>query len=223
MLHKLRAAMVRPERDRIGAKWPVEVDETYVGGATQGEGRGKHHKTLVIGIVEVLPRKRSLGPDPNQSTGQRLRHRGGHGRGFIAGRLRLQTIPNRKQEALEPVVMANVQMRAEVRTDGWTGYDNLCNLGYRHIAVPVRGDQAKADQQLPMIHIVFGNLDAWLLGTHHGVSSTHLQGYLNEFVFRFNRRFWPMVAFDSVLKIATHVESMTYRAFYEIGKTHTNP
>lgn len=74
-----------------------------------------------------------------------------------------------------------------------------------------------------MIHIVFGNLDAWLLGTHHGVSPTHLQGYLNEFVFRFNRRFWPMVAFDSVLKIAARVESLSYRDFYEGAKTHTNP
>ena len=114
-------------------------------------------------------------------------------------------------------------MGAEVRTDGWTGYDNLNKLDYRHTAVPVRGDQAKTDQHLPMIHIVFGNLDAWLLGTHHGVSPTHLQGYLNEFVFRFNGRFWPMVAFDSVLKIATRVESLTYRAFYEDAKTHTNP
>ncbi len=223
MLHKLRAAMVRPGRDRIGAKWPVEVDETYVGGATQGEGRGQHHKTLVVGMVEVLPRKKALGPDPNLPSGQRPQHRGGHGRGFIAGRLRLQVVPNRKQETLEPMVLNNVQTGAEVRTDGWTGYDNLHKLGYRHTAVPVRGDQAKADQHLPMIHIVFGNLDAWLLGTHHGVSSTHLQGYLNEFVFRFNRRFWPMVAFDSVLKIAAQVESLTYRDFYESEQTHTNP
>ncbi len=74
-----------------------------------------------------------------------------------------------------------------------------------------------------MIHIVFGTLDTWLLGTYHGVSPTHLQAYLNEFVFRFNRRFWPMVAFDSVLKIATRVESLTYRAFYEDAKTNTNP
>ena len=116
---------------------------------------------------------------------------------------------------MEPVVLANVQTGASVRTDGWTGYDNLNKLGYRHTAVPVRGDQAKTDKHLPMIHIVFGNLDAWLLGTHHGVSPTHLQGYLNEFVFRFNRRFWPMVAFDSVLKIAARVEALTYRDFYE--------
>ncbi len=223
MLHRLRAAMVRPGRDRIGAKWPVEVDETYVGGATQGEGRGKHHKTLVVGMVEVLPRKKALGPDPNLPSGQRPQHRGGHGRGFIAGRLRLYVIPNRKQETLNPMVQDNIQEGAEVRTDGWTGYDNLHKLGYRHRAVPVRGDHAKTDQHLPMIHIVFGNLDAWLLGTHHGVSSAHLQAYLNEFVFRFNRRFWPMVGFDSVLKIAAQVESLTDRKFYESAETGANP
>ena len=221
MLHKLRAAMVRPGRDGIGAKWPVEIDETYVGGVTQGEGRGRHHKTLVVGMVEVLPRKKALGPDPNLLSGQRPQHRGGHGRSFIAG-MRLQVIPNRKQETLEPAVLANIQKNAEVRTDGWTGYDNLRKLGYRHTAVPVRGDQAKTDQHLPMIHIVFGNLDAWLLGTHHGVSPAHLQGYLNEFVFRFNRRFWPMVGFDSVLKIAARVGSLTYSDFYERGQRRGN-
>lgn len=222
MLHKLRAAMVRPGRDRIGAKWPVEVDETFVGGATQGEGRGKHHKTLVVGMVEVLPRKKALGPDPNLPSGQRPQHRGGHGRSFIAGRLRLQVIPNRKQETLESVVLENVHTGAEIRTDGWNGYDNLLKLGYKHIAVSIQGDQAKTDQHLPMIHIVFGNLDAWLLGTHHGVSSAHLQGYLNEFVFRFNRRFWPMVGFDSVLKIAAQVESPTAREFYENAQISAN-
>ena len=223
MLHKLRAAMVRPGRDRIGTEWPVEVDETYVGGATHGEGRGRHHKILVVGMVEVRPRKTALGPDPNLPSGQRPQYRGGHGRSFIAGRLRLQVIPHRKQETLEPLVLANVQKTAEVRTDGWTGYDNLHKLSYKHTAVPVRGDQAKTDQHLPMIHIVFGNLDAWLLGTHHGVSPAHLQGYLNEFVVRFNRRFWPMVGFDSVLKIAARMESLTNRGFYKSAQKRTIP
>jgi len=59
------------------------VDETYVGGATQGEGSGRHHKTLVGGIVEVRPRKKAPGPDPNLPSGQRPQHRGGHGRGVI--------------------------------------------------------------------------------------------------------------------------------------------
>jgi transposase-like protein len=223
LLHKLRAAMVRPGRDRIGAKWPVEVDETFIGGTTKGEGCGRHHKTLVVGMVEVLPRKKALGPDPNLPSGQRPQHQGGHGRSFIAGRLRLQVIQNRKQETLESMVLANVQEKAEVRTDGWTGYDNLCKLGYNHIAVSVQGDQVKTDQHLPMIHIVFGNLDAWLLGTHHGVSPVHLQGYLNEFVFRFNRRFWPMVGFDSVLLIAGQVKSPTCRDFYESAQEKSNP
>ena len=215
MLHKLRAAMVRPGRDPIGGEWPVEVDETFVGGATQGEGRGRHHKTLVAGVVEVRPRKKAPGPDPNLPSGQRLQHRGGHGRSVIAGRLRLQIIPNRTQQVLEPFVLENVQPGTEVRTDGWIGYVNLEELGYKHIPVAVQGDHAKTDQHLPMVHIVFGNLDAWLLGTHHGVSPKHLQGYLNEFVFRFNRRFWPLVAFDSVLKIAAQVESPTYAGLYK--------
>jgi transposase-like protein len=214
MLHKLRSAMVRPERDPIGGDWPVELDETYVGGETPGEGRGRHHKTLVAGVVEVRPRKDAPGRDPNLPSGQRPRHRGGHGRSFIAGRLRLQILPNRMRETLEPFVQANVRPGTEVRTDGWIGYDNLQQLGYRHLPVAIPGDQAKADQHLPMIHIVFGHLDAWLLGTHHGVSAKPLQNYLNEFVFRFNRRFWPMVAFDSVLNIATQVDAPTYAELY---------
>ncbi|MCP3889376.1 MAG: IS1595 family transposase [Desulfobulbaceae bacterium] len=137
--------------------------------------------------------------------------------------MRLQVIPNRKQETLEPMILANVQEKAEVRTDGWTGYDNLHKLDYNHTAVPVRGDQTKTAQHLPMIHIVFGNLDAWLLGTYHGVSPAHLQGYLNEFVFRFNRRFWPTVGFDSVLKIAARVKSLTDKDFYESAQTSSNP
>ena len=215
MLHKLRAAMVRPQRDAIGDEWPVEVDETYIGGATQGEGRGRHHKTLVAGIVELRPRNKAPGPDPNLPSGQRPEHGGGHGRGVIAGRLRLHVIPNRKQETLEPFVLENVQPGTEVRTDGWTGYDNLERLGYRHKPVSIQGDHAKMGLHLPMIHIVFGNLDAWLLGTYHGVSPKHSQSYLNEFVFRFNRRFWPLVAFNSVLKIAARVESPTYAALYK--------
>lgn len=213
VVHKLRTAMVRPERDSIGGEWPVELDETYVGGETQGEGRGRHHKTLVGGIVEVRPRNRVPARDPNLPSGQRPQHRGGHGRGFIAGRLRLQVLSTRMQETLEPFVQTNVRPGTEVRTDGWTGYDNLQKLGYRHKAVAIQGDHTKTDQHLPMIHIVFGNLDAWLLGTHHGVSAKHLQSYLNEFVFRFNRRFWPMAAF--VLKIAARVEAPTYAELYK--------
>ena len=86
---------------------------------------------------------------------------------------------------------------------------------FRHEPVAVRGDHAKTDQHLPMIHIVFGNLDSWLLGTHHGVSPKHLQAYLSEFTFRFNRRFWPMVAFASVLGIAVRTSAPSYAGLYQ--------
>ena len=221
MLHKLRAAMVRPQPDGIGGQWPVELDETWVGGATQGEGRGRHHKTLVIGAVEVRPRARAPGVDPNRPAQYpKVRHKGGHGRGIIAGRLRLQVVPGRSRKELEPFVLDSVMPGSVVRTDGWTGYDNLTQLGYRHDPLSIQGDQTKTEAHLPMIHIVFGNLNAWLLGCHHGVSAKHLQAYLNEFVFRFNRRFWPMVGFDSVLKIAAQVKAPTYRGVYSTPQTH---
>ena len=217
MLHKLRAAMVRPGRGKIGQKYAVEVDETFVGGATQGEGRGRHHKTLVAGAVEVMPRAdvKWAGKDPNVLGGSRPQHKGGHGRAVIAGRIRLQVIPDRGKPALEAFVQENVEPGAVVRTDGWHGYERLSKLGYKHEPLVVKGDQTKTEAHLPMLHIAFGNLDTWLLGTHHGVSPQHLQAYLNEFVFRFNRRFWPMSAFDAVLKIAAHTEGPTYEELYD--------
>jgi transposase-like protein len=223
MVHKLRAAMVRPERDPIGQQFPVEVDETFVGGATQGKGRGVTDKVLVMGAIEVMPRRESDQRgrrNPNILGGKPPTHRGGHGRCVVAGRLRLQVVPDRKQETLVPFVQANVTPGAEVRTDGWIGYEPLTARGYGHKAVAACGDHAKTDKHLPMIHIAFGNLDAWLLGTHHGVSPKHLQAYLNEYVFRFNRRFWPMVALDSVLGIAVRAEAPTYAGLYEGSWRH---
>lgn len=203
ILHKLRAAMVRPDRDRIGGKWPVEVDEAYVGGRTRGEGRGVHHKVMVVGAVEVCTKavkscKRTI----------------------YAGRLRLQVVKDRSAKALETFVAGSVEPQSRIITDGWAGYDGLSGLGYDHKPVILGGDPEKTDKVLPMIHLVFSNLKAWILGTHHGVSQQHLQAYLNEFVFRFNRRFYPMTAFNSVLGIATRVEAPTYEALYSGEKTY---
>jgi transposase-like protein len=186
--------------------WAVRHKEKDVGGTI---------KRLWAVMVEVRLRKKAPVPDPNLPSGQRPQHRGGQGHGVIAGRLRLQILPNRKQEKLEPFVQDNVQQGTEVRTDGWTGYDNLGKPGYRHKVILIQSDHTTTDPHLPMIHIAFGNLDAWLLGTHHGVSPKYLQGYLNEFVFRFNRRFWPLVAFDSVRKIAARVKPPTYEQLYK--------
>jgi len=188
VLHKLRAAMVRPDWDPIGSDGRhVEVDETFVGGRTRGEGRGVTHKSLVAAAVEV----RVL--DKPRRNGDRQ---------LYAGRLRLACVPDRGKASLEAFVGACVKKRTTVVTDAWTGYDGLSELGYRHHPITIRGDQSRTDESLPMVHLVFSNLKAWLKGTHHGVSSRHLPAYLNEFVFRFNRRFYPMSAVHSVLGIA---------------------
>jgi len=203
LLHKLRSGMVRPDRDRIGALWPIEVDEVLIGGKTRGEGRGVHHKTYVVGAVEA-----------RQKQDQRGR------RAVYAGRLRLQVLSDRSKKSLETFVAENIEPHTRLTTDGWLGYDNLASMGYDHQSIVLGGDPQKVEKALPIIHLVFSNLKAWLLGTHHGVSEQHLAAYLNEFVFRFNRRFYPMTAFASVLGIGTQVTGQTYDALYAEHRHH---
>jgi transposase-like protein len=135
-------------------------------------------------------------------------------RKVYAGRLRLSTITDRGKVALEKFVQESVLSGSNVITDGWYGYDNLKALGYDHQPTIIRGDHEKTDVVLPMVHIVFSNLKTWLLGTHHGVSPKHLAAYLNEFTFRFNRRFYPMIAVNSVLGIMTSVPGQTNKELY---------
>ena len=199
ILHKLRSGMVRPDRDTIGAEHPVEVDETLVGGRTKGEGKGVHHKALVFGAVEVRTRENDGKP---------------HKRGVYAGRLRLQVTTDRRAPTCEGFVRDNVARGALVRTDGWQGYDGLTTGGWRHDGIAVNADHAITEAHLPMIHIVFSNLKAWILGRHHGTSQQHLQAYLNEYTFRFNRRFYPMTAFNSALGLAVKMIPPTYASLY---------
>ncbi len=216
ILHKLRSGMVNPERDLIGGKYPVEVDECYVGGRTQGEGRGVHHMALVAGAIEV--RRRAPPSDDRTPAPKRKRS-------VYAGRLRLRVVsgldaPPRSAEALSAFVLKNIARRSVVRTDGYKGYADLVDVGYRHEALTLRGDPDKAERHLPLIHLVFSNLQTWLLGTHHGVSQHHLQAYLNEYVFRFNRRFYPMTAFNSVLGLAVNSPPPTYAQLYSGAWKH---
>lgn len=204
MLHKLREGMVRPERDPIGAKYQVEIDECYIGGTTRGEGEGVHHKTCVIGAVEVRRREGTVNSKSHDK------------RKLYAGRLRLAVVEDRSASSLIPFVITNVAKGAKVKTDAWDAYNDLCEKhGYSHESIAMRGSPTMADKHLPMIHRVFSNLKTWLDGTHHGrVEPHHLQAYLNEFVFRFNRRFYPMNSFNSVLGIGVHVLPPTYEQLY---------
>jgi len=214
MLHKLRAGMVRPDRDRIGGDYPVEVDETLVGGRNRGEGRGKHHKVIVAGAVEVR-----TGKDEG-STHDLRRPRKGQ---TYAGRLRLRVVENRGQRSLEGFVAESVEPGSEVLTDGCHGYNGLDSLGYVHRVLVTEHDPEKTAAWLPLIHLIFSNLKSWIQGTHHGVSQQHLQAYLNEFTFRFNRRFYPFHAFNSLLGIGVSVDAPTYEGLYSGEWQQPNP
>jgi transposase-like protein len=192
-LHKIRKAMVRPERSPLAAR--VEADETYVGGPRPGRpGRGAADKIKVAGVVE---------------TGR------GHARGRRLGRLRLAVVPDVSASSLERFLAAAVAKPATIATDGWSGYGGLGATGYTHEPLNLSASWGDAALRLPAIHLVFGLAKRWLLGTHHGaVSAKHLPAYLDEFVFRFNRRTARSIAhrFARVIEHAVQLQPTTYHA-----------
>lgn len=208
ILHKLRAGMVRPARDRIGGEFPCEVDETYVGGKTRGEGKGVHHGVIVAGAVEVRTRKPK--DPPNSQHSKAIPRRGGR----YAGRLRLAVVPDHKAKSLCRFVDDNVLEGTMTITDAWGGYASLTDRGFDHLPVAERNEAKVAEEYMPLIHLVFSNFKSWLIGVHHGVEPQHLQAYCNEFTFRFNRRFYPFNSFRSLLGIAADSEAHTYAGLY---------
>jgi hypothetical protein len=213
ILHKLRAGMVRPERDPIGGEHPVEVDECYVGGRTRGEGGGIHNKAVVVAAIEVRLRKDA----EHRAAKHKEQHSGGVPlkKLVYAGRLRMRVVPSRGTYDLTEFVQENVAKGSTIRTDAWSAYDTLPKHGYIREWEAMRRDPEKTEKYLPMVHLVFSNLKTWINGTHHGaIGHHHLQAYLNEYVFRFNRRFYPMTAFNSVLGLAARSASPTYEQLY---------
>jgi transposase-like protein len=192
MLHKLRRAMVRPEREPLHTE--VEVDEAYVGGPEVGlrGGRVLEHKALVVAAVEI--------------------------RGKGSGRVRLDVVPDASGPSLTGFVKANVAPGTVVRTDGWLGYAPLAGMGYRH-RPRTQGDPRRGAKHLRRVHRVFGNLQTWLRGTHHGVGNRHLQVYLDEFTFRFNRRRTPQAAFQTLLGLGAQRAPTTYQQLYAVEST----
>jgi transposase-like protein len=209
ILHKLRAGMVRPDRDCIGGDLDrhVEVDETWVGGSSRGLGRGVHNQTLVIAAVEVRQREPKLGAKPRRG-------------GRYAGRLRMEVVPDRSAKSLVGFIESAIAPGAMILTDGAPSYATLTKRGYEHLPVVEADNPEVAEDYLPIIHLVFSNLKSWLQGCHHGVSAKHLQAYLNEYTFRFNRRFYPFNAFRSLLGIGGETISPTYAELYSGSWEH---
>lgn len=162
-LQKLRSVMVRSGRERLAGR--VEIDEAYVGGQQEGKrGRGAEGKTLVLVAVEGDAKKK-------------------------LGRVRFRCIETADQAIVEDFVRDYVEPGAKVVTDGLSIYGNLGSLGYKHRPHVVTSDGDAALRQLDHVHLVISLLKRWLGGTHQGaVTPAHLQAYLDEFSFRFNRR-----------------------------------
>ena len=160
LLHKLRTAMVRPGRERLCGT--VEADETYIGGERPGKrGRGAADKSVVFIAVEDKDNK--------------------------IGRIRLQRVVDASANSLMPAIQDSVQPGSVVRTDGWNGYNDLGAKGYKHFVV--RQTEGVGENMLPLANRVASLLKRWLQGTHQGaVRKSHLDYYLDEFTFRFNRR-----------------------------------
>jgi len=128
--------------------------------------------------------------------------------------VRLAIADDRSADSLRGFVESAVMPGSLIVSDDWSGYASLRKRGYDHHAIAGCGDPEVAEEFMPMIHLVFSNLKTWLNGIHHGVSAKHLQAYLNEFTFRFNRRFYPFNAFRSLLGIAGNVGAPTFGELY---------
>lgn len=161
-LHKLRRAMVRPGRDRLTGA--VEVDEIYIGGREKSaRGRETDTKSIVVAAVEK------------------------NGRGV--GRIRLRRVDDVSAASLLSFVKDAVTPGTEVHTDGWRAYSRLKHAGYQHQVTVIDGGSSPAHEVMPRVHIVASLLKRWLMGTHQGgIQRQHLDYYLDEFTFRFNRR-----------------------------------
>lgn len=212
MLHKLRAGMVRPARDKIGSEVAVELDIAWIGGKHKGKGEpGTYRKTKkvpVILAVEVIPGRL---PEPSAvtRTGKPKTQR------FYGGRIRLRKLPNKSATSVNTFAKDWIAPGAVILSDKGSEYADLESLGYKHEPLALRGDPAAAEAWIPLVHMIIDNLKAWLIGTFHGVRRQHLQNYLNEYAFRFNRRFDRPLSFRSLLGISVAQTGPTYRALYD--------
>ena len=195
-LHKLRRAMVVPDRQPLSGT--VEVDESYVGGPEPGKrGRGAGGKVLVACAVETSTRVVEA-PDPERFSGivrtlsQLLAAK--IAKGLVAprrclGRARLAVLGDASAKSLEPFVKSAMDGAATVVTDGHSGYLGLARQSIDHERIVLSKTDGPAHEHLPAVHLVFTLLKRLILGTYHGaVSSRHFQHYLDEYVFRFNRK-----------------------------------
>ena len=190
LLHKLRRAMVNLAREPLHGE--IEIDDTWVGGPQPGLRGSRQLKGRKAAIVVVAVEKRGRG----------------------SGRIRMAVVPNFRQTTMIKFVKHHVTPGSTVCTDGLKGFKELQAAGVTHVArtQPRPGDLRKgAPSVVPLADRAIGNLQQWLIGTYHGVSKAQLQVYLDEFVFRHNRRRTPQAAFQTLLGLGTGRAPTPYR------------
>ena len=191
MLHKLRRAMVNAAREPLHGE--VEVDDTWIGGPQPGiKGSRQLKDRLAVPVLVAVERRGERG----------------------SGRIRMVVLPNFTATTMAGVLKRHVALGSTVYTDGLGGFAGLQAAGFTHIPLkqPDRTALRKgAGSVVPLADRAIGNLQQWLIGTYHGVSRPQLQAYLDEFVFRHNRRKQPMAAFQTLLGLGTGHTPTPYR------------
>ncbi len=207
MLHKLRQAMVNMAREPLRGE--VEVDEAWIGGTQAGLRGSRQLRGRKAALIVVAVEKR----------------------GRATGRARMAVIPDFRGGTLISFLRQNVAPGSLVYTDALNSFAGLKEAGFHHVSrtQPSRADLHRgAKSAVPLADRAIGNLKQWLLGTHHGVGRNQLQAYLDEFVFRHNRRKQPMAAFQTLLGLGTGHKSTTYkemrgRRSFPIRQAKTDP
>src|ERR1700682_2716696 len=190
MLHKLRRAMVNAAREPLRGE--VEVDDTWIGGEQAGLRGSRQLKKRRAALVLVAVEKR----------------------GKASGRVRMKVIPDFKATTIIPFLAQNVTPGSTIYTDGLKSFAGVSEAGFKHVArnQPLRSELRKgAKSAVPLADRAIGNLQQWLIGTYHGVSRDQLQVYLDEFVFRHNRRRLSMAAFQTLLGLGTGRKPAAYQ------------
>jgi transposase-like protein len=202
LLHKLRRAMVNRSRERLHGE--VELDETWVGGTQAGLRGSRQLRGRKAALVLVAIEKRGRG----------------------SGRVRMEVIPDFKRATIREFAARNITEGSKVYTDGLKTFDGLAEAGCTHlprVQLPRLRLRQGAKSVVPLADRAIGNLQAWLVGTYHGVSRTHLPVYLDEFVFRHNRRRRPQAAFQTLLGLGTSRGPTTYEQLLRGGVRRPRP
>ena len=190
LLHKLRRAMVNAAREPLHGD--IEIDDTWIGGPQAGLRGSRQLRGRRAALVLVAVEKRRA----------------------TSGRVRMAVIPDFKATTLLTFIKQHVAQGSTIHTDGLKQFTGLPAAGYRHVAgtQPLASELRKGRQSVvPLADRAIGNLQQWLVGTHHGVSRAQLQVYLDEFAFRHNRRRTPTAAFQTLLGLGTGRAPTPYR------------